>query len=311
MSLPKTIAEYLDQLKAELAGSDPALLQDALYDAEEYLRSELAAHPREGEEALLARIASSYGRPAEVADIYRNTEATVTRALRTPAPVRKANSGPSTMGAVIGVLADPRAYGTLFYMLLSLLTGIFYFTWAVTGISLGFGLSVLVIGLPFVILFLASVRALSLVEGRLVETLLGERMPRRPAYVSKEGNWAERIARLFTDPRTWGTLIYQVMMLPLGILYFTVALTLLVFALGLLAAPLLALLESFGGLSVGLSLPGVWLGGEPLIGLAAVPALILFALVGFALLIATLHLARGIGWLHAQIAKNLLVKWGE
>src|SRR3546814_5342576 len=42
--LPTTIAEYLDQLRRALAGADPALVQDALYDAEEYLRSEMAAN---------------------------------------------------------------------------------------------------------------------------------------------------------------------------------------------------------------------------------------------------------------------------
>ena len=36
--LPRSIPEYLDQLRAALAGADKALVQDALYDAEEYLR---------------------------------------------------------------------------------------------------------------------------------------------------------------------------------------------------------------------------------------------------------------------------------
>ena len=44
-SLPTTIPEYLAQLRTALAGADPALVQDALYDAEEYLRSELAENP--------------------------------------------------------------------------------------------------------------------------------------------------------------------------------------------------------------------------------------------------------------------------
>jgi hypothetical protein len=87
---------------------------------------------------------------------------------------------------VFGVFADPRAYGALLYMLLSLVTGIFYFTWAVTGLSLTLGLAVLIIGIPFAILFFASVRGLALLEGRLVEVMLGERMPRRPAYADRE-----------------------------------------------------------------------------------------------------------------------------
>ena len=71
---PKTIPEYLDQLRYELRSADPALLQDALYDAEEYLRSELAENPGVGEAEMLARIATSYGAPEEVAAIYRETD---------------------------------------------------------------------------------------------------------------------------------------------------------------------------------------------------------------------------------------------
>ncbi|MGH8213806.1 MAG: HAAS signaling domain-containing protein, partial [Rhodanobacteraceae bacterium] len=81
---PRSIAEYLEQLRAALAGADPAMIQDALYDAEEHLRSELADNPGMGEADLLAKIVNSYGAPVEVAEIYRTQEATVTRALRQP-----------------------------------------------------------------------------------------------------------------------------------------------------------------------------------------------------------------------------------
>ena len=43
-SAPRSIDEYLRQLRAALEGEDPSLIQDALYDAEEYLRAEVAAH---------------------------------------------------------------------------------------------------------------------------------------------------------------------------------------------------------------------------------------------------------------------------
>ena len=78
------------------------------------------------------------------------------------------------------VVSDPRTYGALLYMLLSLATGIFYFTWTVTGLSLTLGFAILIIGIPFALLFIASIRLLSYVEGRVVEALLGVRMPRRP-----------------------------------------------------------------------------------------------------------------------------------
>jgi hypothetical protein len=91
------------------------------------------------------------------------------------------------------VAADPRAYAALFYMLLSLATGIFYFTWVTVGLSLSVGLSVLIIGLPFIVLFFGSVRVLSLVEGRVVEAMLGMRMPRRPAYPTRDLPLGKRI----------------------------------------------------------------------------------------------------------------------
>jgi uncharacterized membrane protein len=113
---PTTIPQYLDQLKLALQGADPALVQDALYDAEEYL------NPGVDEATLLARIATSYGAPEEVADIYRDTEVQVSQALRTPRPPSRG----SAIGRFFAVAADPRAWAGLFYMLLSLATGIVY-----------------------------------------------------------------------------------------------------------------------------------------------------------------------------------------
>lgn len=68
---PRSIDQYLRQLREELAGADCALIQDALYDAEEYLRAEVAAHPDKSESDVLELIASTYGAPDEVAAAYR------------------------------------------------------------------------------------------------------------------------------------------------------------------------------------------------------------------------------------------------
>lgn len=291
-SLPTTIPEYLEQLRAALRGADPAMVQDALYDAEEYLRSELAEQAGRSEAEVIASVAGSYGAPEEVADIYRDTEVTVIRALRPPAPpVRK-----SALGRFFGVAADPRTYGALFYMLLSMATGIFYFTWVVTGLSMSLGLLVLIIGIPMLLLFLLSVRVLSLVEGRIVEVMLGERMPRRPLYTQRDKSWLSRIGEMFTDVRTWTAMLYMLVMLPLGILYFTVTVTLLSVAFGLIFSPFGIWLNS-----------SVWISGVNLVT-DAPWVLPLLAVAGVFLLFGTLHLARGIGKLHGQIAKHLLVR---
>ncbi|WAC64677.1 sensor domain-containing protein [Pseudoxanthomonas sp. SL93] len=292
--LPTTIPEYLDQLRAALAGADKAMVQDAVYDAEEYLRSELAENPGKSEAEVIASVAGSYGAPEEVAEIYRETEVTVTRALRPPVPPKRK----SLLGRFFGVAADPRTYGALFYMLLSLATGTFYFTWVVTGASLSVGLLILIIGIPLLLLFLMSVRLLSLVEGRVVEVLLGERMPRRPLYTQRDKPWMTRLKELFTDGRTWTAMLYLLLMHPLGILYFSVAITLLALSLALIAAPVAYFLPfdyvlNFGGWSLVNEAP--WL-------------LPLASVAGILLLFATLHLARLTGLFHGWLAKHLLVR---
>jgi uncharacterized membrane protein len=293
--MPTTIPAYLEQLRAALAGADPALVQDALYDAEEYLRSELAENPGKPEAEVIASVASSYGAPEEVADIYRDTEVTVQTALRAPPPRVRT----SWFGRFFGVIAEPRTYASLFYMVLALATGIFYFTWVVAGLSMSAGFAVLIIGVPFVILYFGSVRVLSLVEGRIVEVMLGERMPRRPLYSAHGRPLIERIKDLFTDPRTWSTQLYFLLMLPLGILYFTLVVTGLAVSLSFIAAPLVMLFGESDSIHLdgfGISLqqqPWTW----PLLSIA-----------GVVLLFATLHVARLIGRWHGQLAKHLLVK---
>jgi len=305
---PQSIPEYLEQLRVALAGADPALVQDALYDAEEYLRSELAEQPGRSEAEVIASVASSYGAPDEVADIYRDTEVKVQTALRPPAPKPRT----SLLGRFFGVAADPRTYASLFYMVLSLATGIFYFTWVVTGLSVSLSLVVILIGIPLLILFFGSVRLLSLVEGRLVEVMLGERMPRRPLYSARGRNWMQRIGDMFTDVRTWSTLFYLLLMLPLGIVYFTINVTLLSLSLSMIAAPLLVW--------TGMATPGVDNYGWTVLnwssdsGLSTVFPLIatpLLLVTGVLTLFASLHLFRGIGRMHGSIAKHLLVKTAQ
>ncbi len=292
--LPTTIPAYLERLRRALDGCDPALAQDALYDAEDYLRSELAANPDKSEAEVIAAVAGSDGAPDEVADIYRDTEVRVQTALRTPAPAPRK----SLLGRFFGVLVDPHTYGSLFYMLLAMATGTIYFTWVVTGASLSAGLAVLIIGIPFVILFIGATRILALVEGRIVEVMLGERMPRRPLYSDKSLPVLQRIGAMFTDPRTWGTMLYFLMMLPLGITYFTVITVGLSLAAALVAFPFA---EWFG---LG---DHLYLNGIDVIGVSD-PWLQPLAIVcGVLLLFATLHLARFVGRMHGKLAKAMLV----
>src|ERR1700739_2543125 len=102
---PRSIDDYLKQLRAALEGEDPALIQDALYDAEEYLRAEVAAHPEKSEADVLELISSTYGAPEEVAAAYRDTEIKMKAALRTPTPQHTESRG--GVRRFFGIFLDP------------------------------------------------------------------------------------------------------------------------------------------------------------------------------------------------------------
>jgi uncharacterized membrane protein len=299
-SAPRSIDQYLRQLREELAGADSALIQDALYDAEEYLRAEVAAHPDKSESDVLELIASTYGAPDEVASAYRDTEVKVKAAMATPRKVAK-----SKVGAFFGVFLDPRAYTSLFFMLLCLATGIIYFVFATVGLSLSAGLAVLIIGVPFFLMFVAVGRVVSLAEGRLIEAMTGVRMPRRPVYQGTAlGFWA-RIGEMLRDRRTWTTIAYFVLMLPIGITYFVTAVVGLSVSLSFSAVPIVAFLAhagwfGMGGVEIFSHAHPKWLFDSGL----AIPT---FGVAGVLLLTSLMHLARGIGRLHALFAKSMLV----
>ena len=300
------ISNYLDDLKAELKGSDKATIQDALADAEEHLRTALESEKTDKkdlvESEVLARIISEYGEPAEIAEAYQSWETSLPPALAATPAARRAvsttNGRASAYPGFFGVFADPRAWGGLVFMLISLATGTLYFSWAVTGLATSLGVMVLIIGIPVSILFLLSFRGIAFLEGRLVEALLGERMPRRASFTDSSLPWKERLKILLTGKSTWLSIIYMVLMLPIGIIYFTVMVTLISISLGLVAAPIASIVFNIPVMTVNNG-EIVWQLPQYLTPLLAV--------LGVGLATGTMHVARWVGKIHGRFAKALLV----
>lgn len=309
-SSPRTMAEFLAQLREALRGSDPAMIQDALFDSEDYLRAAIADNAALSESEVMAKVLNDYGTPQEVAGNYRETDATVQAAIQPAAKPRiiANNQQPGWWRRVFNVLLDPHAYGSLFYMLLSVWTGMFYFAYVITGISMSLSTIILIFGIPLLILFLGSIRILALVEGRVVEALLGVRMPRRPSLPKdpSRSGWIPRIKGFFTDPRTWSTMLYLLLMLPLGVIYFSVSICLLAMALSFLLTPIAALFGEFQIDGVVVNMSHIQILGTDLTtsGWVMLP---IFILLGVLCTLLLLHLARWVGKWHGALAKNLLV----
>lgn len=290
-----TIEEYLDALKTEMKDADAALVQDAQADAREHLSVALSvareANPEVSDADALKKIIEEYGAPEETASAYQEVE------RRTSPAIVQTIKPRSLLGRFFGVYVDPRAWGALLYMLIAFVTGIFYFTWAVTGVSLSISLLIFIFGFPLALLFLLSVRGLALLEGRLVEALLGVRMPRRPLFSHQGMKWFDRLKTLLTDKATWLMIVYMLLQFVLGTVYFVLIVTVLSFSLSFIAIPVLQEIFDQGALmlnnNIRYTFP-TW--SYPL-----------WILGGILLWTTFMNIARSIGQLHGKMAKWLLV----
>jgi uncharacterized membrane protein len=293
----KNVDEYLQQLRKELKGGDPALIQDALSDAEEHLRTALENvfenTPSISEAEALKPIIGDYGSPSEIASAYREIESRMS-------PVIASSRQPKTQsffGRFFSILASPHAWGAFLYMLFSILTGSIYGIWALTGATVSLVSLILIIGIPITGLFLLSVRGIGLMEGRIVEALLGVRMPRKPIFVSKELRWMEKLKALFTESHTWKVLVYMILQFPLGIIYCVIVVFMFAGSLCAIVGPALRLVIGlpFWELDNGSDAISAWWLPFIFIG-------------GFLLLALTMHLAKFIGKTHGRFAKSMLVR---
>jgi hypothetical protein len=200
----------------------------------------------------------------------------------TPAPA------PDWRGALRPLLTV-RGYTSLTHHLLGLPLGVAYFIWFVTGLSLGLGLAITLIGIPILTLVLASVRPLVAAERKLTNALLGTAIPAAPLAPPGEG-WLGRVKAYWTDRATWRGMAYLLARFPVGTLTFTIAVAAYGAALYLIAAPIVA---PFDPIEL-----GIWQPDTVLEGLALVPP-------GLALLLAA-------GWISEGLAavSRMLAGWG-
>lgn len=290
MKMYKSIEEFLSALKKELKGNDTALIQDVLSDAEEHIRTAVD-NDVSNVEALNSAI-ENYGDPGEIIAEYKKMDEYLKPAFA-KYPTEDTRPG---WKKFLMIIADPAAWGASLYMLFSLVTGIVFFTWVITGLSVTIPFLIFVIGIPLVGIFLLSIQGVALLEGKIVEALLGTRMPRKPMFVAKDKGAWKKFKALVSSGVTWKTMAYMVLQMPLGIIYFTLVVTLFSVSLSFIAAPILELIFGFNPeIHSSFIFPEEWL-------------IVILPIVGIFLFLVTLHLAKLIGKLHGMFAKLMLVR---
>ena len=210
----------------------------------------------------------------------------------------------------VGVVADPQSYINILYLFLSFPLGIAYFVFLVTGISVGFGLLVIWVGVPILALVLAGSWVLSQLERVLAVGLLNEDIPpvarkgasgqgenRGPSLSTGErlfiGAW-RRLKVHLANRLTWTGMFYLFLKFPVGIASFTLAVTLISVTFSLLGAPFYYWVDD--GLDVGIwQVDMLW------------EALIL-TLAGIPMVFISLHLMNGAAFLSGRLARVMLGK---
>ena len=349
MNPDQQLLRYLAELQAAMTGLDAATIHDALVDAENHLRAAL----RSG--VSIDQAINDYGSPQEVARAYFDEEQ---QAGATPVPAghragaarptSDSQETPSVLGRfrqipLIKIWADPRAWGaTLYFLVPGFLLALASFIWVVTLGSLSIALTPVLIGIPLFIFLMGSVRVISLFQGKLVEMMIGIRMPHRmqPVVIPVlRGSGAElsfwrRIRFWLTDVRSWLSLAYLLGNFFVIVILFSLFMTLAAVALSLTLAPLWELapkeLAMIPQVSEGLVIriaPFEWIivhldtnlpvnirifgqqlspDANGVMHLPGIPAAG-FSLIGIALATGTLWLAKGTGYVYGLATQAIQV----
>ena len=177
------------------------------------------------------------------------------------------------------------------YLLLTLPLGILYFAVLISGLLSAVG-GAFIIGIPLFVGLMYLWRALARFERRLLRALLDVTIedPYRPPVGTTR---LARIRDRFTDPATWRDLAYLLLLMPLGLVSFTLVTCIAGAAIGLVAMPVWSWAPP-DGVDIGFLVVDTTLEGL-LVAPLALPVWLLFLLA-----------VRGLVALHLGVARALL-----
>jgi hypothetical protein len=202
----------------------------------------------------------------------------------------------NSVANIVGVVADGQTYENLLYLLLAFPLGIAYYVILMVGVTVGLGLSILVIGLGILLATVIGLRYIASFERSLANTLLGTNIS-KPDDVEKAREGIVGTAKAYLQASsTWRGLGFIALKFPIGVLSFVLLVTFLGTAVELLLIPL------FPGGVFNVEVAG-WVVAEsvetPTEQVIAVPAGAILVLLAF-------HILNAFARANASIASSLL-----
>ena len=200
----------------------------------------------------------------------------------------------------IRVVGSIKAYRNLVYLLAAFPLGVFYFVFLVSGLSTGISLSIIWVGIPILVLMGVGWWLLACFERAAARVMLEEDIPSMSVGTDASKNlWALFIDHL-VNPVTWKSLIYLFMKFPLGIVSFTIVVTLGALTIALLISPFVFDTQQFFQ-------EGGFLGyGVLEFQISSMKDAMITLVIGLLLWPVTLHIVNGLAWLHGKFARLML-----
>ena len=193
-----------------------------------------------------------------------------------------------TKSGFFKVITQSQTYQNMLFLLLSFPLGIFYFVFLVTGLSLGIGLAITLIGIPILFGMLLLWRVFAGFERQLTKIMLSIDIAYVPIKQPK-GIWKKVQA-------------YLIIKFPLGIFSFVVLVTLLSVSLSLIAVPVLYYLTEIEILNGTFCIPG------NICFVNSYFSAIIWGIIGILLLFVSLHALNGLARISGLLAKSMLEK---
>lgn len=217
----------------------------------------------------------------------------------------------------------PQTYLNLLYLLLAFPLGTLYFVFLVTGFSLGFGLLVIAVGVPILLLVLAASHVFAAFERATTRHLLAVEID-SPDYPFLDGEGGVDGARLLVfGIETYAAICYLFLKFVIGIVSFVLLTTMLTTSVVLLLTPLyydqpnvqVGLINGGEPIHLTPSLALPW--NELLVGVefavtiteweaTTLPEALAVSAVGVVALTASLALLNAFAWLNGQFSRLFL-----
>ena len=197
-------------------------------------------------------------------------------------------------------IGKSQSYLNMLYLLAAFPLGLIYFIFIVTGVSVGLGLFITLLGIPILLGVMYAWIGFAHFERKMSSALLDVKIPYAYSREIKGKSFWEKLKKRVGDSNTWKDFAYLMIKFPLGIFSFVVLVTFISVTLALIAYPFVYYLQDIGLIAESIC------SGSVCVLLNNYPTAIFIGLLGILLIFVSLAVFNGLAYISGLLAKELL-----